>query len=221
MNLHQWSNPSVLIGLLSVLVQAVVVVLGWRLGRVVRSRMLGWVLFLAFGFTFVLRFSLMLATLRSPESPAFGNIQDDVFRLLASVLLLVGLVYVERLYRTRSKIEAAWRDSEQRFSYFADNGPMVITIKDEAGRYVFVNKLFEKTFQKTSAEVLGKTPVEVWPGDDSRLLEEHDWQVFKANAPLDAHEFVPTPRRRQARVAGVQVSVHGCLGRAFCRQSGV
>src|SRR3712207_7792828 len=56
------------------------------------------------------------------------------------------------LFRSR-----ALRESEQRFSMFMRHLPGLAWIKDDHGRYVFVNDAAERAFRKAKSELYGKT----------------------------------------------------------------
>src|SRR5678815_5530361 len=59
----------------------------------------------------------------------------------ASLVILVGVLH----RRSTEQIVNRLRQSEQRFQAFMDNSPAVAWIKDEHGRYVFLNTPFELT----------------------------------------------------------------------------
>ena len=77
--------------------------------------------------------------------------QQDALRVLARqvVAQLVLRRQVENLKSmaaVREKAEADLRVSEDRFRAFVDNSPAVAVVKDEQGRYVFLNERFVRRF---------------------------------------------------------------------------
>ena len=70
---------------------------------------------------------------------------------------------VTRITGTAQDVTERWRfenaltASEERFRKFMDNCPAVSIIKDEAGRYVYVNATWLKQFDPEPTDWLGKT----------------------------------------------------------------
>lgn len=93
----------------------------------------------------------------------------------------------------RRRAENAFHTSLTYFQTFMDNSPMVAFMKDEEGRLVYVNRLWERTFRKTSGEVIGKPDVELWPPDTVKQFRENDRAVFAAGRTVELEEIVPTP----------------------------
>jgi len=58
---------------------------------------------------------------------------------------------------------AALRESELRFKAFMDNSPALAWLKDEEGRYLYVNQPFLQRCGLPPSAILGKTDSEIWP----------------------------------------------------------
>src|SRR5687768_9772256 len=58
---------------------------------------------------------------------------------------------------TPFQIPHVHRDSEQLLRTFIDNSPSVIFLKDSRGRYILINRQFEKQFRLTAEQVVGRT----------------------------------------------------------------
>ena len=67
----------------------------------------------------------------------------------------------------RIQAETALRVSEERFKAFMDRSPAIAFIKDEIGRYVYVNKTWEDLY---TVDWFGKTDAELWPRDDAAYV---------------------------------------------------
>lgn len=93
------------------------------------------------------------------------------------------------LRRTVARLE----ESERRFETFLDNSPAIAFVKDEAGRMVYVNKLFERRFGVTAAGWRGKDDFELWPEEVARSLREHDVRVLSGDETVELVESVPAP----------------------------
>ena len=121
-----------------------------------------------------------LATLRQIALPVI------LIYPLASVAL--GLLMIES--RRRRQSESALRESEERFSAFAEQMPGRLWIRDSRLRYLYVNPELVATIGRPGAELLGKTPEEIWEAAtavDTRSLCER----ALAGEPLDLIERWP------------------------------
>jgi two-component system, sensor histidine kinase and response regulator len=79
----------------------------------------------------------------------------------------------------------ALRESEARFAAFMSNSPLVATIKDSEGRYVYINQTFERLLGKQSTQVIGKTDFDLWPEASAKLLVERDRRALNTGQPLE------------------------------------
>jgi PAS domain S-box-containing protein len=84
----------------------------------------------------------------------------------------------------RKRIERELRDSEERFRLFMDNSPTIAWIKDERGRYIYLNKTCEVRFGVRSEDWIGKTDAELWPPDIAEKFRKNDLAVLAAGEPL-------------------------------------
>ena len=57
----------------------------------------------------------------------------------------------------RRRMEEALRESEARLAALMDNAPLVVHLKDRAGRYLLANPELAKIFGRDPAEVIGRT----------------------------------------------------------------
>ena len=73
------------------------------------------------------------------------------------------------------------------------NTPAVAFMKDERGRYVYVNELFGKLFRPLD-QLRGKTDFEIFPAEIAQQLTKNDQAVLVADTPLQIEESVPISR---------------------------
>ncbi|MCQ8183380.1 PAS domain-containing protein, partial [Methylomonas sp. SURF-1] len=86
--------------------------------------------------------------------------------------------------------EEAQRNIEARFRLFMDNSSAVAWIKDEEGRYVYLNKLYEQRFHTRMQDWLGKTDFDVWPQSIAEQLRANDLMVMQTGQALEIDEAV-------------------------------
>ncbi|MCY0987689.1 ATP-binding protein [Nannocystis sp. ILAH1] len=93
------------------------------------------------------------------------------------------------LARLRHEAGDSLRASEQRFQAFMDNTPAVAFIKDEAGRYLFVNRELVQRLRRD--DFLGKTDHEMFPADFADMLCRTDRLVLAQRRVVRLIETVP------------------------------
>lgn len=98
----------------------------------------------------------------------------------------------------RKRAEEALRASEERFKAFMDHSPAMAYMKDEEGRYVYMNEPFERLLcdltGRESADWEGKTDDAFWPAETARQFRANDQEVLSANKPLTRVEQTTDPR---------------------------
>ncbi|HUE81926.1 MAG TPA: PAS domain S-box protein [Pyrinomonadaceae bacterium] len=104
----------------------------------------------------------------------------------------VGVQGIARDLTERKRSEEALRESQAFFHSFMDNSPTVAFMKDEAGRYVYVNRPFEDFFGQKLDALKGKTSFDWLPENTARVTHEHDLQVIATGEAQEIIEIVPT-----------------------------
>ncbi len=90
------------------------------------------------------------------------------------------------------RAEEKLRESEERFKVFMDNTPALAFIKDDTGRYVYVNKTFEQLFKTSTETLTGKTDFELWPEEIANELKHTDDTVLATGQPAQMSQALPT-----------------------------
>jgi PAS domain S-box-containing protein len=102
------------------------------------------------------------------------------------------LLAVVRDLSDRRLAEMALCESEERFKAFMDHSPTIAFIKDDEGRYIYVNKPFEEQFGvRFDVDLHGKTDADWLPADTARLIAETDHKVIVDDKPSRLVEVVP------------------------------
>jgi len=88
----------------------------------------------------------------------------------------------------RKRAEEELRESEARFRAILDNSPGMVFLKDPQGRYLHVNRQFERAFHITRQQIAGKTDEAIFPPEQAAVYRTHDLMVLKAGVPLEFEE---------------------------------
>ncbi|HEV7574059.1 MAG TPA: PAS domain-containing protein [Thermoanaerobaculia bacterium] len=88
----------------------------------------------------------------------------------------------------RKHAETALRESEARFNAFMDASPALTWIKDESGRYSYVNKGIADATGVNASAWLGKTQSEVIGGTEADDVRRGDREVLERNEPTEKVE---------------------------------
>jgi PAS domain S-box-containing protein len=96
----------------------------------------------------------------------------------------------ERLQALES-LRSALRESEGRFQSFMKNSPALAYIKDEAGRYVYVNEPFEIQFDKSPSDWQGKTAFDLWPQETAKAIAEQEESVLATGKTVSSIVDLP------------------------------
>ena len=76
-------------------------------------------------------------------------------------------------------------ESERRFTAFMDASPIIASIKDEAGRYLYMNKGWDKSLGLKNAEWIGKTAFDVMPAEVALEIRKSELEVLKRGLPQE------------------------------------
>lgn len=87
---------------------------------------------------------------------------------------------LEQEITEREQAETKLQFSQDRFHHFVDNGPFAAFLKDEQGRYVYVNKTVERSSGRMAADWMGKTDYDLFPSDAARRCMDDDRGVLQS-----------------------------------------
>ena len=110
---------------------------------------------------------------------------DAETRLLAQTGALTATV------TQRDEANAGLRAIQALFQAIMDNSPLTVGVRDVEGRYVFVNRAFERLFGVRAREVLGKKLDEFIPADTARLFTVDDADVIANKVPIQREITLP------------------------------
>jgi PAS domain S-box-containing protein len=99
-----------------------------------------------------------------------------------------------RVLERTAELERATRtihDSEARLQNILDNSTAVVYVKDLDGRYLLINREYERLFHVTSEQMRKKTDLDVFPREVAELLRENDAKALRSGGAVQFEELVP------------------------------
>jgi PAS domain S-box-containing protein len=102
--------------------------------------------------------------------------------------LVLAIDVTERL-----RAERQLRYSEERFATFMDQNPAAAWIKNDIGRYEFVNRRLCEEYRVSPEDILGKTDFDLLREDVARQLAENDRIVLEQEEPIETTETINNP----------------------------
>jgi len=80
------------------------------------------------------------------------------------------------------------RQSETLLQAFFGNTPNLVFLKDQQGRYLYINKEFMTVFPITQEQISGKRDDEIFSAEQAAAFQTHDRQVLEAGVPMEFEE---------------------------------
>ena len=190
----------------------------------------GWVIALALGMWLVFHFLLTRRTallVRAAEQLAAGNLaarsgltgRDELGRLSRAFdAMALEVAYTQTRLRKditeRAVVQRALENSEARLQQILNNTTAVVFVKDTEGRFLFVNRQFERLFHCRQAEVAGKTDHEILPEEIARVFRANDLLVLERNAPIEFEETAPLDDGLHTYIS-IKFPLHDANGMAY------
>lgn len=119
-----------------------------------------------------------------------ANINSIV--LFCGLILIVsaGIGFLSVRWIARREIELTLKENESRLQTFLNNVPAIIYIKDLEGRYISINREFERVLGITQEKMLGKTDYELLPFDVAEYLRANDHRAISQKSTIHIEESV-------------------------------
>ncbi len=100
----------------------------------------------------------------------------------------------------RRRAADALRESQAQLTDTMDNSTAMVSLKDLEGRYLVVNREFERCFGRTRDQVMGRRDDELFPATVAMRLGVHDAIVFASEAPVSFEQSFTVGHEERAYV---------------------
>ncbi|MEK0451795.1 MAG: Signal transduction histidine-protein kinase BarA [Verrucomicrobiota bacterium] len=90
----------------------------------------------------------------------------------------------------RRSAERALKDSEERFIAFMNHSPTLCFIKDDHGRFLFINEVMAEAFDTSMDEMLGKNDYDWLPLESARAVTQYDRRILETGKAAQQIEVI-------------------------------
>jgi PAS domain S-box-containing protein len=104
---------------------------------------------------------------------------------------IIFSIFVDLTSEVRN--QQALRHSEQRFAAFINQSGLAAWMKDQEGRYLFVNSTMQRQLRLSHESILGLTDLEWLPADVALRTQAHDAAVVARGREIESIESFPSP----------------------------
>lgn len=101
-----------------------------------------------------------------------------------------GVIGLSRDITENKRAEAELHAGENRFRLFMDHSPTAAWVKDEEGRYVYLNRTYEENFGAKLEEWKGKCDKDFWPAETVEIFRKNDIAALAGDHAVEAVEIV-------------------------------
>jgi len=116
--------------------------------------------------------------------------------VLSITALYIGLILINGYFNNELDIKRLKAEREMKFSQkqlqdILDHTNTVVYLTDPSGKFLLVNRQFEKLFHKSNIEIIGNTIHHVFPKAIANKFVENNQRVLQSREPLSIEEVVP------------------------------
>ncbi|HNY66089.1 MAG TPA: response regulator [Deltaproteobacteria bacterium] len=95
----------------------------------------------------------------------------------------------------RRRLEEDLKGNEELFTLFMSRFPGMVYLKDEQGRFMYLNRYIEDVYGMAVSTCIGRTPEDIWPREVSEAVSRDDRLVLETGADHQKIETLPLEGR--------------------------
>ncbi len=112
-----------------------------------------------------------------------------LLKISITVVTVVGLFIL--YFRKRNRTEKKLKESEDLFFDVLDHTASIISIKDLAGRYILINKAYEKLLKVPRESIKGNTVYDLFDRKVADAIRDTDMEVIRSQQQIKVEENIP------------------------------
>ncbi|MEC4885270.1 MAG: PAS domain S-box protein [Scytonema sp. PMC 1070.18] len=91
----------------------------------------------------------------------------------------------------RKQADAVLRETQAQLQAILENSPAIIYVVDSQNRYLLINGQYEKLFQISKEEIVGKSIYDIWSAEIADEYAANNLKVLTEGVPIEAEEIAP------------------------------
>lgn len=119
------------------------------------------------------------------------QIADSAAPILDSKNHIIGVILVFRNVTEEYALQESIKNNEAHLQAIMNNSPAAICVKDLDGKFMMINREYEKLLGITNEEIKGKTTYDVFPETVAEDLVNNDQDVIASQLSLHSEEKIP------------------------------
>jgi PAS domain S-box-containing protein len=124
---------------------------------------------------------------------AHHSLEQEVLKRTSQLLRTNSRLRLE--IQERQRLEEDLRQNEELFTLFMGRLPGVAFLKNEQGRFLYLNRYGEDVYGMRIAEYMGKTAADLWPSEISAAMAEDERSLLANGLDLQKIEALPIEGR--------------------------
>ncbi|MBI5815524.1 MAG: PAS domain-containing sensor histidine kinase [Nitrospinae bacterium] len=116
------------------------------------------------------------------------------------------------------RLDSAWkseRATEERLQAMTDNTISAIYMRDLEGKFLLVNRQWEKIFSASAPEVIGKTPHDFLPKEMADRIILSDHESIRSGGPIEFEETAPFNDGQPATYLTIKFPIRSHEGKIY------
>jgi PAS domain S-box-containing protein len=115
----------------------------------------------------------------------------------------------------RRRVNDALRASERLLADTVDHSSAIVSLKDLNGRYLLVNRAFERLFGHQRPAVVGRSDEDLFAPELAALLQARDGEVLASAVPMSFEQDLPVGDDGTRNYVCVKFPLHGANGAPY------
>jgi two-component system NarL family sensor kinase len=120
------------------------------------------------------------------------NLTFDLLLIKIAITILAIFFVLKYYFKERRKSDELLRENKELLETVIDNTSSVISIKDVTGRYLMINRQYERLFHRSKKDMKGKTDYDIFPKEIADDIRHHDIEVIKVKKVEEFEEEIPS-----------------------------
>jgi len=101
---------------------------------------------------------------------------------------VVAIFFIRRDLKLREQTGRELQESRAQLQSILDNMPAIIFLKDIEGRYLFVNRQYQKIYGFSGNDAIGKTVFDIIPREQANIAHGHHQKILSTQSALELEE---------------------------------